>query len=118
MLLRLRMPIDSAGLLCNRRKRHLKFCRSPEFYRVFWFKLNGQTSPFGAMSRRCAYGECAGHRAALTRGATRRNRHREQCPSAFNNARSLAVSTFTTLAEIIPAFVTSRTCAGLFDQSA
>ena len=33
-------------------------------------------------------------------------------PSALSNARSLAASTFTTLAEIKPAFVTKRTCVG------
>jgi len=31
-------------------------------------------------------------------------------PSALSNARSLAASTFTTLAAMIPALVTRRTC--------
>src|SRR6266568_1760432 len=35
----------------------------------------------------------------------------ENLPSAFNNARSLAASTFTSLAEIKPALVTKRICA-------
>src|SRR6266566_1331078 len=37
-------------------------------------------------------------------------------PSALSNARSLAASTFTTLAEINPALVTKRICAGSLNK--